>query len=416
MRRPGARGFAGLALVLTVAACSRMPDDEDVTGTVSEDLAAIVATCAEARGPVGTMRTMNAYWEPFEAGATFRSGDWVRTGAGASTRIELRGGGRIELEEHTVVMVERPRPPEGGGAMVELESGTARGVLTGGESGGGPLVLRGDHGRQVALTVPGTGESAEFRVTRTARGMRLRVSRGRLVLSEGTQRRTLDAGAWLDVTRGLEDVEPDGPPFPASVSPGVDARIRWSPGLGIPLNWGALEGARGYQVQVARDLGFSRRIVDTRVDGLGFLFVPPEPGTYVWRVAALDARGLPGESGFARRIFVDRKQSRALLVAPRDGYQVPWDAMDAEELVFAWQSTGGEPRYRLVVARDPELRHPVLVREGSPQQVALPGLAPGEYYWGVYVAEEPALPLFQRARKLVVPGPRVRAPPLSVEP
>ncbi|RKG55501.1 serine/threonine protein kinase [Corallococcus sp. AB011P] len=253
-----------------------------------------------------------------------------------------------------------------------------------------------------ALLVEAHAGPTEFRVTRTARGMHLSVSRGRLLLSEGTHRRTLEAGNWLDVARGLEDAEHDGPPFPTSLSPGVDARIAWSPELRIPLSWRPLDDARSYQVQVARDLGFRQRIVDTQVEGLAFTFVPPEPGMFVWRVSALDSEGRPGEPGFARRVFVERQRPRGLLVTPRDGYEAP---KADEDLVFAWQSIGGAPRYRLVVARDRELRHPVLMREGSPQQVVLPGLAPGEYSWGVYVAEDPPVPLFQKARRLVVPGP-----------
>ncbi|WP_223645617.1 hypothetical protein [Corallococcus sp. EGB] len=407
----------GCVLLLWIAGCARTSEDEGAVGTVSQELDAIVATCAVARGHVDALRTASAYWEPFEAGATFRSGDWVRTGPDASTRIELRGGGRIELEERTVVMVERSAPSAEAGSVVALESGTARGLIPEDALSGGPLVLRGDNGRQVALTAGAHAGTTEFRVTRTARGMHLSVSRGRLLLSEGTHRRTLEAGNGLDVARGLEDAEHDGPPFPTSLSPGVDARIAWSPELRIPLNWKPLDGARSYQVQVARDLGFRQRIVDTQVEGLAFTFVPPGPGVFVWRVSALDAEGRPGESGFARRIFVERQLPRGLLVTPRDGYQSPAGPA-SEALVFAWQSPGGAPSYRLVVARDRELRNPVLVREGSPQQVVVPGLPPGEYYWGVYMAEDPPVPLFQKARRLVVTGPaedRARDAVVSME-
>lgn len=89
-RRPRA-AFMGLVLLLTVAGCTRTSEGEGVSEAASRELAAIVATCAAAHGPVDTMRTTSAYWEPFEAGATFRAGDWVRTGPGAFVRIELRG-------------------------------------------------------------------------------------------------------------------------------------------------------------------------------------------------------------------------------------------------------------------------------------------------------------------------------------
>ena len=93
--------------------------------------------------------------------------------------------------------------------------------------------------------------------------------------------------------------------FPQSVAPKIDAHFTCLMLRDVPLKWTSVAGATGYKVMVARDLSF-RSVVDVReVKTTAFSFTPPGPGTYVWRVAARDARGY-SEYGFARRMFCDR--------------------------------------------------------------------------------------------------------------
>ncbi|MBU8897833.1 hypothetical protein KRR26_19635 [Corallococcus sp. M34] len=392
---------------LACLGCTNAPASAQDTEQVARRLSSIVATCAASTGQVEVLRAGQSFWERIEEGATFRPGDWVRTGALASARIEFLEGGRIELEEQSVALVERA--PEGdAGAhpspLVALESGSARGFLPASANGDvHALLVRTSDGAIVAVSPGEAGQPAEFRLSRTPRGAVLSVARGRLTLVSGQRQQALLEGHGVELGRGLVAPVFPLPVFPTSLEPGIDARFTWAAGLRVALAWSEVVGADHYRVQIARDLGFEQLVVSTPSARAPFTFTPDGPGTYVWRVATADADGRQSEYGFARRIYVDAEVNRDLLVTPSDGHERPFSA--TRGIVFAWQTTGGRQRFRFVVARDPALQQVVRVQRTGMQQLSLMRLRPGTYYWGAYVDSTPAEPLFQKARKLVVLPP-----------
>ncbi|QSQ18858.1 hypothetical protein JY651_26230 [Pyxidicoccus parkwayensis] len=395
-------------LACALFGCSRAPDEAATNGNLTQKLADLIATCASATGKVEVMRAGHAYWEPLEAGATFRSGDWVRTGPLATARIEFLGGGRIELDERSVVLVEQPAASDAGvaaGALVAIESGGLRGVVPATrESEPAAIVVRTQEGALVALRSEEKGQPAEFRFMRTEQGPEIAVTRGRLALTSGKRSRTLESGRALELAKGVDAPAYALPDFPPSLEPGVDARFQWAEGLRIQLAWGPMNEVHHYRVQVARDLGFTQLVASSVVAEPSLSFTPSEPGMFTWRVASRDDAGHLGEYGFARRIYVDKEGPEQFLVAPSDGHEAI--AGDPAGIVFAWQSMGGRPSYRLVIARDAKLSDVVFTQLGTAQQMKVSRLAVGEYYWGAYVDTEPPVPLFQKPRKLVVLKPR----------
>ena len=61
----------------------------------------------------------------------------------------------------------------------------------------------------------------------------------------------------------------------------------------VVLRWQAVQGAAGYDLQVAADATFTQRELDLRVDAAGYRLAPSAAGRY-WRVRAVDADGRPG--------------------------------------------------------------------------------------------------------------------------
>lgn len=410
-RRAGNAGgrWAG-ACVLAVLAfgapgCRQAPTEAVDTTRITQALASILATCAATRGDVEVLRAGQSYWEKVERGSTFRAGDWVRTGPLSFARIEFLGGHNVKLEERSVILVEEAPATDAGTPprpLLTVESGTLHSLSASPEGETAPLMVRMQDNRMVAVCAE-RGQSAEFRVLRTARGTAFSVTGGRLVVMEGGSRRVLEKGAGVEFPRGeaMHSYEPLD--FPPSLEPGVDARFQASPGLKVPLEWSPVDKAARYQVQVARDLGFEQLVASTTVQQTRFTFAPREEGMFVWRVAARGATGEPGEFGFARRFYVDEEGPRELLLAPADGHQAQADAPGG--IVFAWKSADGPQRYRFVVARDAALRDVVVTQPLSAQQVSLTRLEPGEYYWGTYQDARQPIPLFQKARRLVVLKP-----------
>lgn len=107
-----------------------------------------------------------------------------------------------------------------------------------------------------------------------------------------------DTGPWSDAA-GFERAEPPPPP-PA---PPVEAPT--ASDAGLVMRWAAapLEGVR-YQVQVARDAGFTERVLDETTAATELLLPTPEPGTYHLRVRSVVPDGRAGAFGAAQVVEV----------------------------------------------------------------------------------------------------------------
>jgi hypothetical protein len=356
--RPAA--VALLVLAAALGGCRReAPAPTPGTEQVASSLAAIVATCAVAVGDVEVRRAGKEGWSPVTTGAVLRDGDAIRTGPGAFARVAFVSGNGIELEEESSALVDVAR---------------AAGLAAGGG------------GTEIAVT---GGEA------------RVEAGAGRVSLGAG---RAVDVGA-AGVGAPVELID-----FPPSLRPGVDARFPLSPDLRVALAWQPLAAASGYRVQIARDLSFREVVLARNVSEQGLAFAPTGPGMYAWRVAARDAGGRQGEYGFARRVYVDQAPPRDLLLAPAPDAVVRGGASAAVR--FAWSGERRARAYRLVIASAPELTERAVRAEAtSAASLAVRGLAPGEYWWGVYEDDERRDPLFVAPRRLVV----LRAKPAEVK-
>lgn len=75
------------------------------------------------------------------------------------------------------------------------------------------------------------------------------------------------------------------------------------PSARVVLRWQAVQGAAGYDLQVARDATFAVRELDIRVELAGYrLGPPPTAGRRYWRVRTVDGDGRPGPWSSAKVI------------------------------------------------------------------------------------------------------------------
>jgi hypothetical protein len=237
---------------------------------------------------------------------------------------------------------------------------------------------------------------------------------GELLVGSGVAKQALKSGQAVDVGEGTVSAPIELIGFPASVDPGVDARFHFKPGMSIRMNWRTVSEATGYRIQLGRDLSFQAIVATAETQSADFTFAPREPGMHSWRVAARDASGRYGEYGFARRFYTEKEPPRDLLIGPEDGAALRFTD-EAPPITFSWQSAGAADSYRLVIASGPDLLgQKVMSTTSEGQRVQLEGLAPGDYYWGVYVDDEKAPePIFVKARRLVlqrVEKPKVKVP------
>ncbi|HEY6098973.1 MAG TPA: hypothetical protein VIW03_06065 [Anaeromyxobacter sp.] len=420
--------LAAVAAVLPACKKKDAPAPAPVAAGVDDAakaLASIVASCASSFGEVQARRAGQGDWQPVATGSVFRSGDVVRTGAGAFARVEFLQGGGIEIEENATVVIDlaASKPADGAApaaapeSRVSVEAGVVRGFLPAPAEGGEALglVIRGAGGEETHLAAAPGEKPVSFRLTRGDGGTEVAVMKGELRLTgKAGDEKVVKHGQAVDVSAAGVGQLAELLEFPPSVEPGVDARFRWSPDLAIRIAWKPVAGATGYRVQIARDLAFQALERGAEVQGTDETFTPRGEGVYTWRVATRDANGRFGEYGFARRIYCEKEQPRDLLVGPTDGAVVRF--LDKPgPVAFTWQSAGDAHSYRVVVAKGRDLlADPVVSRSTPEQRVEIADLVPGEYLWGVYVDDRKVPePIFVRPRVLVVQKatkPKVKVP------
>jgi len=417
--------LATLVLLVVLAGCRPAPPPAPPPAEAAASLAAIVATFASAVGDVQVRRHGQPGWEGAGVGAVLRAGDEVRTGALSTARLEFLAGGGLELEAEAVVTVgaSPPARPASGAAAtegvgetrVEVKEGVVRGLLPAaveGDAGPGILVRSGD-GAEVRLAAKVGDRGAIVRLSRRGAGTEIAVLQGSAGVRGDRGDATLASGQVALASAGALSEAGELIDFPQSREPGIDARFLFARGSPIRLTWAGVAGAAGYRVQVAEDLSFQHVEVVRDVEGTETAFAPGGPGLHVWRVASRDLQGRLGEYGFARRFHCEEATPRDLLVGPAEGAALK-TADASAQVSFSWESAGEARAYRLVVARGTDLlseRVAGLVVQGQRAGVEL---APGDYWWGVYVDDgSEQRPLFLRPRRLSirkVPRPRVEVP------
>ncbi|MBA3464356.1 MAG: hypothetical protein H0T46_30675 [Deltaproteobacteria bacterium] len=399
--RKGLGAFV-LALVAGAACSSPAPEDRPSAGSnarVAQDLANIVATCAEASDTVQVRRRGQPHWERVTVGMTFRERDWVRTGPGSFARIRILDRGFVELRENTTILVDTAITVEGEPIVGEALAGAP------------PMTIRAADGTEATITAQAWGSSARFRVTPSSdKGIEIAVTGGQATVTTAGTERVLGKGQATDISTNRAGDVVTLLAYPRSLSPGVDARFQFAAERPTTLTWATVPEAARYLVQVSRDTDFRSLVVNKDVTRPTATFVAPADGTYAWRVAARDASGRLGEFGFARRIFFEVEVPRDLLIAPRNDARYGFGD-SPPRIVFSWQSAGDATRYKLVVHRasDPN-GNPVAEISTDQQQLEVATLGEGAYLWGVYAVRRGSeQPVFIEPRVVTIRKQRVKA-------
>lgn len=386
--------------------CLGCPSKDDPgAASAANALASIAATCAAAQGQVHVKRTRQAFWVQIGVGAVFHAGDWLRTGSKSSARIQFVSGGGLELDEEAMVIIDLspPKPGMPSEALVSLESGVVHGVAppAAPDQPQAGVLIRAADGSQMRL-VPKAGTEVHYRLTKGSAGTEVAIIEGQATLASAGVERELSSGQTADFSSGRLSEPVELPDFPQSLEPGIDARLRFANGMAIRLAWQEVPDAKGYRLQVARDLSFLSIALTAEPASPEHSWPPAEPGLYVWRVATRDRAGRVGEFGFARRIFCEREEPRDLLLAPRDREVVAFSGAPPS-VVFSWRPAASGAIYRLVLAKGEDLlREQVATETSTEAKVTLQGLSAGEYFWGAYLDGPDQEPIFLKPRNLTL--------------
>jgi hypothetical protein len=184
-------------------------------------------------------------------------------------------------------------------------------------------------------------------------------------------------------------------PAPALISPPDNAIFSFmTTRPGIRFIWSACEGAAAYWVEIAgnpdmRNPVFSNQVQATGGDMGSAVYSGLEPGTFYWRVRPVYSRDYEG-TALVSKTGSFRIEQAEILRAPRTQERLNRIYLEGgqENSYFTWTPEDEAVFYTFLLSRQEDLSNPLIERRVRDNYYAFnvkaAGLAPGQYYWGVY--------------------------------
>lgn len=294
------------------------------------------AVVSDVQGAVQGRAPADPRWSARQRNDVLIEFERVRTLSDSTTQIMFRDLSRLRLNANSNATIQRMRSDPLTGSdvtKVSLVNGDFYAALN-----------QLSDGTAFEIDLPGietTTASSDFWVKNdrnTARfvnydDQELRVTRGDTDVVIGENEGVVLGSAGAQTSDVLEG--------PALSAPALDAIIYTAD---TEMQWQADPSAAGYWLEVARDAGFNEmQISEWGVQGTAHQATALAPDRYFWRVAALDALGLPGQwskpSSFTVRS--DTTQPFLTLLSPGDG------ALSDQPIALIFGATEADARVTL---------------------------------------------------------------------
>lgn len=309
----------------------------------------VVATLARTGNEVMRKGAGSIAWASAQQGMKLRDRDAIQTFRDSSAQINFDSRNYLTMGSNSLVIIKGIEAAEGG---TQRRSSV---VVVDGELEGRLAPARDKlrlHVSTLAAGVtmlpgPPSAASADFRISvNPDRSSNIVVLRGVAEVSAKGKTVRVPEKTGVQVRRGEEP----GPPVPLpeppellSPSDGAVLRYRELPPQ-VAFRWSTVKGSECYHLQVARDQGFKRVLLDTRVGRSGFVHGNLIQGTYFWRVSSI-RDGLEGERSGARKMATESRLS-----PPPLRVDFPEQPVEGELLLLTGAT---DPGNRVFVAGEP---------------------------------------------------------------
>ena len=257
------------------------------------------AMIVAVEGEVEFRRGERGSWQKARSRLALNAGDYVKTSAGGSAEVMTVDGTLYTVRPDTVILVGRARPAPGVARQqaINLEVGW---VNLGTGQSGSRVSTPGAEARLREETSASISYDEEEDVGRFA------TYEGSMVVAtaNGTSREVAALEQVVQSEGTLSKVE-TLPMSPVLTAPEDDFEIFLGADAELVLTWAPVPGAQSYALQVAPSRFFVRNVIDVqdRRETTAKVGLQGE-GTFVWRVAAVDANGVKSPWSELRRFRV----------------------------------------------------------------------------------------------------------------
>ena len=257
----------------------------------------IPAKVTKYSGRVEIARNFDWKWVKVVDNMLVQEGDWIRTRAKSSVEIKQDDGTIIVLRPNTKILFEsngqaKTARGEVRTTKLKLDQGSILSRVQ-------KLAQRDSRFEISTPTATSFIRGTEFRVKVEPEGAtRLEVLEGRVDFGDTEQHVSVDGnfGSLVGMQGAMPDQPHQLPAAPASLLAPEDRQVLEGDLANYNFAWASVANAARYHIEVSADSEFKQLVDETWVAGTSAQvqsldLSDLEPGTYFWRVSALDADG-----------------------------------------------------------------------------------------------------------------------------
>ncbi len=281
------------------------------------------AALAFKKGNVEKRKPVENTWKSLPLHGVLIEEERVRTLTESYAEILFRDDSRIRLNANSQALIKKMRAnlvENTDEASVSLIEGDVMALLAGGKKAG-----------SFKLEVPNVEtkiNSERFWVGRNEESAKFANFNGELEVAASGGKVTIKENQGSIVPKGQKPTQPKPLlPAPALISPEDDVELF---DLKNELNWGAVQGAVTYRIEIATENGFTR-MVSSRDGKTTRMSLPDNlnDGLYYWQATGISNDGLPGNPSESRifRFVTDQTAPFLIITSPEDGLIVTSDSV-----------------------------------------------------------------------------------------
>ncbi len=309
-------------------------------------------------------------WEDLEQTSPIYNNDTIRTGEQSEAMVKISDGTEFTMNENSMVLVSL------GGDQLDLEFNS--GSITANREG-----VTGDEVKKLNIKTGGAtvtiDRSSVKLSTDKDSSLNLTVHKGDAVVMAGGLEQTVvaDQKAVVMLKSAKVNVEDQS----IVLLEPADNRIFMAPRNmeKVLFSWKPVETGGDVSLEVAPGKAFTGAVKKDKVSGTSASMELPG-GSYVWRVSVRQRTGKTEYSDERRFSVAVREAVR--LVAPEEGASFAYRSKPPI-ISFKWEKNGLASEYRLIIARDAEMKDVTNTIHTAETALATDILSGGPYFWKV---------------------------------
>lgn len=273
-----------------------------------------VAELTDRKGTVESRKQVEVVWSSAPLLAKFIEGEMVRTLSSSFAEISFHDESRIRLNENSQAVIQRMRVD-----LLEKKRQSSVSLV----AGNAFALLQGNQKRKTFdVEVPGVStrvNSKSFWVQKDEKATKFANYEGEIEVTSQGATVVLAENQGSLVEANSKPMRPTTLlPVPSRLAPENNQTVF---GGQLTFTWTAIDGARNYWLEVSQEEAFRKVVVSANtIAGASYAATLADEGVFYWRVAAIDANGLPGrfsDAGFFS-VVRDAKAPFLQLSSPED--------------------------------------------------------------------------------------------------